>query len=312
MNRIGLFFILMLSVGAEAQVTLRVRPHAVVSPESDVHLSQLVDAQGLSAEALKHLNGIILSRAPSYGERQEMAGPALISALRPIVEMERARKMKVNTVIPKSVTIDTVKRDITEVMVKGELLQAWQPLCVDCKLDIEGMSLPKVDEVRDWTIKLKADLPRGSFSVPVDLVKTNGQVLPAWISGRLTVKRKVPVVNRLLNAGERIELKDIAWEFRDTSYSLDGIPTEEELTGKKVKQGVRASDVLWRGNLEKEKAIRRGDLVTVRSHERMWEVSINVVAQQDAYIGDTVNLKHPKNNTTLVGLVTGQGEVELR
>ena len=46
--------------------------------------------------------------------------------------------------------------------------------------------------------------------------------------------------------------------------------------------------------------------------EKNWEVSLSVVAQQDAYIGDIVNLKHPKTNTTLVGQVTGQGEVELR
>jgi hypothetical protein len=37
-----------------------------------------------------------------------------------------------------------------------------------------------------------------------------------------------------------------------------------------------------------------------------------VIAQQDAFVGDIINLKHPKTNTVLVGKVTGQGEVELR
>jgi flagella basal body P-ring formation protein FlgA len=44
----------------------------------------------------------------------------------------------------------------------------------------------------------------------------------------------------------------------------------------------------------------------------MWEVSMSVVAQQDAYVGDVVNLKHPRNGSSLVGKVTAQGEVDLR
>jgi flagella basal body P-ring formation protein FlgA len=308
----GLILIAVTAVTTQAQVSLRVRPYAVVSPDTEVRLSQLVDAQGLSPEGQKRLSEIVLSRAPAHGERQEIANAGLTAALRPVLEAERARSVKVQIVIPKSVTIDTIKREISAEMVTGELIQGWQPLCADCKLEIEGLSLPKVDGIKDWTMKMKAELPRGSFSVPVELIKMNGQALPAWISGRLSVKRKVPVAQRLLGAGERLEAKDIAWEYRDTSFSLDGIPDESELEGKKVKQSVRASDVLWRGNLEKEKAIRRGDLVTVRSADGMWEVSMSVVAQQDAYVGDVVNLKHPRNGSSLVGKVTAQGEVDLR
>lgn len=310
--RFALVLLTMMSASALAQTSLRVRPHIVVSPDSEVKLMQLLDAQGLSTEAQKQIGEIAVSRAPAYGERQEIANAAITSALRPVVETERKRGSKVHIVIPKSVTIDTIKREITRDMVEAELLQAWQPLCQDCKLEFEGMSLPKVDEIKDWSMRLKAELPRGSFSVPVELIKQDGQMLPAWISGRLSVKRKVPVVQRLFNPMERLESKDIAWEYRDTSFSLDGIPAEDELIGKRVKQGVRAGEIIWRGNLEKEKAIHRGDLVTVRSGEGMWEVSMSVVAQADAYIGDTVNLKHPKNNTNLVGTVTGQGEVDLR
>jgi flagella basal body P-ring formation protein FlgA len=305
----SLFF---LSAAAFAQVSLRVRPAIVVSPESEVKLAQLVDAHGLSMEAQKQIADIAISRAPAYGERQEIANAAITSALRPVVETERAHGFKVQIVIPKSVTIDTIKREISREMVESELLQAWQPLCQECKLEFEGMSLPKVDEIKDWSMRLKAELPRGSFSVPVELIKQDGQMLPAWITGRLSVKRKVPIVTRLLNPMERIEIKDIVWEYRDTSFSLDGIPTEEELAGKRVKQGVRAGEIVWRGNLDKEKAIHRGELVTVRSGEGTWEVTTNMIAQSDGFIGDSINLKHPKSNTVLVGLVTGQGEVDLK
>jgi len=298
---------------AAPEVLLRVRPHVVVSPQSEVKLAQLVEAEGLSPEASRRLQEISLSRAPEFGERQELESVTLTSILRPIVQMERQlRGGRVHLSIPKVVIVDTVKREITDQLVKDELLQAWQPLCEECRLEIEGLSLPLVQGVRDWTLKIKAELPRGSFSVPVSGVRQDSSPFQAWVSGRLLTKRKVPVANRIFQMNERVQPEDFEWQFRDTALAMDGIPEEDDIIGRQVKRAVRAGDVLWRSLLEKDKAIRRGDLVTVRSGESQWEVSINVVAQQDAYVGDTVNLKHPKNNTPLVGRVVGQGEVELR
>ncbi len=230
-----------------------------------------------------------------------------------MVALERERaKGRVNVVIPKSVVIDTLKREISADQVTTELLQAWQPLCADCKLQVEALSLPKISGVRDWTMKLSSDLPKGSFSIPVNLVKDNGSPAPAWISGRLLIKRRVPVAKRILNLGERVQESDVAFEYRDTSFSYDGIPQLEELNGRTLKQGLRAGDPIFRGMIEKEKAVRRGDLVTVKSGDGIWEVSMQAQALSDAYIGDVVNLKHPKTNVALSGQVTGKGEVELR
>lgn len=296
-----------------AEAMLRVRPHIVVSPNSDVKLSQLVDAQGLSTALQTTMDSISLSVAPAYGEKQELANANITSILRPLIQDERDRtKKSFHVVIPKVVVIDTVKRTMDPDMVRAELAQAWQPLCSGCQLEIEGLSLPKIDTVRDWTLRLKAELPRGSFSVPVDLVRENGSTSPAWISGRLVIKRKVPVAKKILNFNERVTEQDFNWEYRDTSFSIDGIPEADELAGKHLKQGLRADDILWRGMLEKEKAVRRGDMVQLKSSEGPWEVSMSVVAQQDAFVGDVINLKNPKTNNILMGQVVGQGQAELR
>lgn len=302
-----------LNLTAHAEVLLRVRPHVVVAPNSAVALARIVDAEGLSEEGKTQLEAVQLSVGPADGERQVLAEASISSAIRPVVAAERERTSgRVNVVIPKAVVIDTLKREIGAAQVIGELLQAWQPLCGECKLEIEALSLPKIAGIRDWTMKLKADLPKGSFSIPVDIIKENGSLTPAWISGRLLVKKKVPVAKRLLNMGERVQEGDYGFEFRDTSFVFDGAPTAEELSNKTIKQGVRAGDPIWRGMIEKEKAIRRGDLVTVKSGDAMWEISLQVQAQADAYVGDVVNMKHPRTNAALVGQVTGKGEVELR
>lgn len=304
--------ILALPAAAEEAV-IRVRPHVVVTPKSQVTLAQLVHMQGLSKTSLEKAAETAMTQAPAYGERQELAPAGLMEVLRPIVQAERRLSGRsVRLIMAKSVVVDTLKRDITAEAVTAELLQAWQPLCSDCKIEIEGLSLPAVQGVRDWNLRLRSELPRGSFSVPVDIVRLDQSPVKAWVSGRMIAKRKVPVARRSLAPNERVQTRDYSWEYRDTSYAADGVPQEDDLIGRKIRMGVRAGDVLWSANLEKEKAVHRGELVQVKSGEGLWEVSMTVVAQQDAVIGDVINLKNPKTNSVMMGQVTGQGQVELR
>lgn len=308
-----LALLILTAAAAHADVLVRVRPHVVVMPDSDVRLLQLIDAPALSKGSQDKLAKTLLSKAPAYGERQELTTASLMPLLRDVIESERSRgKERVHLVLPRRVIIDTLRRELNSDLVATELTQAWQPLCSDCQLSVEGLSLPRVEAVRDWSLKIKAELPRGSFSVPVDLIKENGALVPAWISGRLIAKRKVPVTKRMMNIGERIQPGDVAWEYRDTANAYDGIPTAEEMVGKKMRQALRAGEPVWRSLLEKEKAIRRGESIQVRSAEGPWEITLNVVAQQDAYIGDMVTLKNPRTNTSLMGEVVGFGEVEIR
>ncbi len=308
---IGLLILQVNAAGAEA--LLRVRPHVVVSPGSDVKLMQLVDAQGLSKESENILQTTPMTKAPAYGERQELAPASLMEALRPIVQAERARSgTSVHLLLPKNVVIDTMKRELDSEMIWTELKQVWQPLCSDCKLELEGLSLPAIQGVRDWSLRIKSELPRGSFSIPVSITREDTAIVNAWISGRLIAKRKVPVLKRSMAANERVQANDFIWEHKDVSFSTDGIPDAEDMIGRQVRQAMRAGDVLWANMVMKEKAIRRGEMVQVTSGAGGWEVSMMVVAQQDAVIGDIINLKNPKTNNILVGQVIGLGEVELR
>lgn len=295
------------------EALVRVRPHVVVSPGSEVKLMQLVDSQGLSADSESILRATSMTRAPAYGERQVLAQASLMEVLRPIVQKERARsKKQVRLLLPKKVTVDTLKRELNADLVWAELQQVWQPLCSDCKLELEGLSLPSIQGVRDWSLKLKAELPRGSFSVPVSIIREDTAPVNAWISGRLLVKRKVPTLKRAMSTNERVQEKDIAWEYRDTSFASDGIPEAADINGRQLRQAMRAGDPVFAGMLVQDKAVHRGEPVVVKSAEGAWEVSMVLVAQQDAVVGDTINLRNPKTNSNMVGHVTGLGEVELR
>lgn len=292
---------------------IRVRPHVVVVPGTKVNLGQLVDSEGVSATTVEQLTAIEISSAPSQGEHQEISNTALLGWLRPIVKAERQKSNStVHLIVPNKVLLDTQARQLMPETIRQELIQAWQPLCTECRIDIDNLSLPAVSGARDWTLKIRPELPKGSFAVAIEITKNSGDKMPAWVSGRLSVQRRVPVATRMISPDEVLKGQDIKWEFRDTSFAIDGIPSEEDLIGKRLKQGLRAGDSIWMGMLAREKAIRRGDPVHLRAVGDDWEVSLQVVAQQDSYLGDMVNFKHPKTNSPLVGRVVGQDEVELQ
>lgn len=307
------FIILVASFAAHAEEMVRVKSHIVVAPTSSVNLSQLLDLHGVSSEFKKSVQLISLTVAPEQGERLEISGSAVTSLLREVVAAEKVRTGdNVRILVPNQIVVDTVKRAIDEKMVRDELLLAWKPLCTDCELEIRNLSVPKVENIVDWTLKLKPELPKGSFSIPVEITREGAAPLQAWISGLSRVQKKVPVAKRLLSIGERISAQDIGLESVDVTYSIDGSPTLEDLIGRKLRRAVRAADPIWSSYIEREVALRRGDSVRVTSAEGIWEVSMNAVADKDAYVGDTIMLKNPRTNKTLTGVVAAQGEVELK
>lgn len=293
-----------------AASTISVRPKVNWTAKGDPRLSDLVDVQNLSPAAVAELEGV---RIPLLG-RSMIPSEDLRHHLRPVVQAERARTgQNVTLKLPDQVSLLAQNdRPFTPEEVIAVLKAAWQPLCEECELEFQKISLPAIAHVIDWSLKPSTDLPKGGFTVPVELIKESGPAASAWVTGRLVIKRKVPVAKRMLSMQEQVAASDYTWEYKDTTLSYDGIPTVAELSGRRLKRAIRAGDVIWLSNLERQKAIRAGQPVQVRSKAAGWEVSLTVVAQQDAHVGDVIQLKNPKSNSVLIGSVVGPGEVEIQ
>jgi len=304
---------LIFSNHARAEGDWRVRPQVSAVPGTKITVARVLDAQDLSPETQRQLAQTVLAEAGPEGAVTVINQAQITATLRPILAKERERsKRKVHLRLPQQLTILSEVRALSDEAVTADLLKAWQPICPDCHLEIENLSLPNVKEAVDWSLKVNSELPRGSFSLPLSVTRANKPMVSAWVMGRLVIKRKVPVVTRAIGMHERLQPQDIDWDYRDTSFSLDSAPTLSELKGKKVKQGMRVGDILWRALIEKEKAIHRGEQVQVRSGQSGWEVWLSVVAQQDAAVGDVIEFKNPKTNGTFLGEVVGPARVELR
>lgn len=177
-------------------------------------------------------------------------------------------------------------------------------------MEFEHLILP-AGQFENWKLGAKAEFPRGSFSIPVHVEK-EGQSTTLWIQGKLIVRKLVPVAKRTFYFGERVQTGDVEWMWRDVTMAQDGVPSNSDIVGRRIKTPIRVSDIIFAGNLEREKALRRGEVARVISGHGDWEVSVSAVAQQDAEVGDTVTLKNPRTNRDLTGVVVSKDEVEIR
>jgi flagella basal body P-ring formation protein FlgA len=300
------FTILMFPLMAFAKGEIIVREHSLIHHGSPVVLGDIVDMQGIDEKLKSNLIKVPLAAAPAVGETIEFSSAAISGLLRNSLNFADLPHVK----IPHRVVVERPSHKWNQANVEKELLQLWQPSCLDCRLLLDHLTLP-AGSFDNWKINAKADLPHGNFSVPLEVEK-DGQSATLWLQGQLIIKKFVPVTKREIFFGERIQAGDVDWAWRDVTMAQDGIPSSSEVVGRRVKTSLRVSDIVFSGSLEREKALRRGEVARVISGHGDWEVSINAIAQQDAEVGDTVTLKNPRTNRDLTGVVVSKDEVEIR
>lgn len=283
---------------AEAGSEIVIRSSALIQHGSPIVLGDLVESDQLPPDLLK----TPLAAAPQPGETVEFSSAAISGLLHKLTQS------KYRVRIPHRVVIERSTHKWERSVIERELVSFWQPLCVDCQLEIERLSLP-LGQFENWTMKPKREIPRGAFSVPVEATR-DGQSATVWLQGQLTIRKRVPIAKRAIFFGERIVSQDFAWELRDVTQAMDGVPSGEQINGRRLKSSLRIDDILFLGMLEHEKAILRGETARVISGQGDWEVSVSAIAQSDADIGDIVTLKSAKTNKDLVGKVIARGEVE--
>jgi flagella basal body P-ring formation protein FlgA len=190
-----------------------------------------------------------------------------------------------------------------------------QKFCADCSFDFEHFSLPKVkyDKISRWTIEKPKELIKGSFRLALKVQRHEEQRPQTYyVTGRLSSYKKLPIARRNLSRGARIMKDDVIFEKRPWNFARKDIPTEKELFGGKLKRMALSGGVIWLSNIEKEKAIERGQLVDLVVKKSDWEIRMKGVAQESGMVGDTVSVLNRKSKKVVMGKVIGTKEVAVQ
>lgn len=300
--------ILAAGLTAKAEPTIVVRPHTQMSQAKAIMLQDVAEFFDVDTKVSGILGSIRLADGVAVGERLEFSGTT-------ISELLRNHKLWVSNArptftIPSKVIVENVGDKISEARVRMELLNRWQNQC-NCRVEVSELMMPKTEPWvmgTEWSLRMPSEPARGSFTIAIEL-KKDGNSRTLWLRGRAAHYKVAPVAKRQINLGERIQPEDYMMTEREITFARDSVPEAADLIGRRARLSIAANSVLYSGQLEREKALRRGDQVKLALSETGWEVILMGIAEQDGFIGDSVKIRNVKSNQVVVATVVGRGEV---
>jgi flagella basal body P-ring formation protein FlgA len=253
---------------------------------------------------------VVLGSAPALGEQRVFTSKAIAQVVRTVPELKQ-----MNLVIPNQVVVENRGYELSEEAVSNDLTARFKSMCADCEVTLRSLQLPILPpelKNRPWAIESDTRLPKGNFTNKLLVTKADGQKGIFWLTGQVVIRKLVPVAARSLTFGQRIDEDDFRWEWRDVTLATDGIPEEKGLMGQKMRLPIAAGEIIFSGQIEREKAVHRGEVVQVSTGETQWQVTLDAVTEQDGYVGDTVNVRNRQTNKVLSAQVVGRGQVAIQ
>jgi flagella basal body P-ring formation protein FlgA len=302
--------------GAHAsEVVITVRPHNRVVGER-LTLGDIAEFTGLTSGETASLKRIALGNAPAYGEKRNYSNQALTEILRVHLKpLQNTSNRRVKLHIPDEVSVEGNGQTLTLATVIKGLQENLQRICDVCEYKIEDARLPAIPAFSPqatWSIRADYHKLKGPFNIAIEVISPLGDKSVYWLTGRLTVLKKVPVTTRLLNIQEHLEVSDIKWEKRDITFLPDSAAEEPELGGAQVRVAVGPQQILLKSHLLRKKALNRGETVTLTAGNSAWSMTIKGVAQDGGYLGDTVRVLNPDTKKIVTGTIVAQGTVEVK
>ncbi|MES2963562.1 MAG: flagellar basal body P-ring formation chaperone FlgA [Bdellovibrionota bacterium] len=284
---------------------------------TDVTLGDLVTSHGMSRTARERLSAIRLADAPKPGESRTFTDTGLADVFKPSLEtIEKETGEKFELRIPSHVSVSKKRLRLDAAAIEDALKKGLKGLCAECEFQISNLNTPTIGSVlgadTEWQIRFGADVPRGSFSLPVEVTQASGAKRTYWISGSINVLRPVPVAARAISIGEKIQAEDIVIQKKDVTYTNDTPISEAELGSSVAARQIAAGQIVWKASARRELAIKYGDTVKVTAGSEEWQIMIDGVAQNSGYVGDLIRVKIPRTQKTISGLLRSKGMVEVQ
>ena len=146
---------------------------------------------------------------------------------------------------------------------------------------------------------LTADTPRGRYISPV--------------TGRVTIKRSVPVLAHRLEGHNSIGAADLDWiQVSDERITDDIVTEQSQLIGRELRRDMGEGELIRSHDVVPPRLVRRGSLVTMRIKTPFIMITAQGKAEQDGSEGETVRVLNTQSNRVVEGTVSGTGVVEIR
>lgn len=274
-----------------------------ISNHENIKLGDLVTIKNGSEELLSLLDGVSVKQKETYSARE-------ISALIKF-ELENnssLQKLNPSFKIPSEVQLKISKVPVSKAEVERRVGNILKTRCADCEFKVQVQNTP-FPASGPWEIDYSALTLKGSFLI--SLRDTDAKSIK-WISGSVKIMKPIPVAARFLQANERVEAKDVKMELTDVTFAKDNSLQMSDITGQVLQRSLQPNAPIWSSDLKREAATKRGQTVRAVLGNEDFEISTQMQAEENGFVGDTIRLKSMENQKILSGVIIEKGVVKIQ
>ena len=312
---VTLFISMLTGFSAQASDSEIIRVRSAVAfagAGPEVTLGDIATFAGFRADEQARLSKLSITDSPTLGHDRVFARETLAQVLR--MQLQNA-ETKPRLILPERLVISRKTLEFNRETVMAELLKKFKQGCAECQFEITELNLPlisqKIDAAANWALKVRPELPHGTFSVALEISGVAATSSVFWVTGDVTIRKLVAVATRNIAMGEKFSSQDFTFAVNDITYLSDTTPDQAELERSIASRSVQADQVIGRSALRRESDVRYGQNVKVVTGSADWQLSTEGVAQQNASVGDDVKVKIATTQKLISGTLTEKGVVEV-
>jgi flagella basal body P-ring formation protein FlgA len=198
------------------------------------------------------------------------------------------KKVKENTSLPKGSEVD--------VSFDNHALQIDLPADRGADFTLNNFNFDPTS--KHFRADLVADGSGGAFSVPV--------------TGRITFKRRIPVLAHRLEGGTTIGAADLDWSVVPEDHvNMSVVVDTDQLVGRELRRDTDEGEILHTHDVVPPRLVTRGSLITMKIETPLMLVTAQGKAMQDGTRGDVIRILNTQSNRMLEGTVSGLGTVTI-
>lgn len=303
------FAFLMIASAAWARPEIEIPAQVEISQRPLLRLSDIARLSQGSANLLAFMDDVVLREdARDLVLSSNMNAQEILTKVRAIMKnRDDIRALNPSFKIPSQVKVSFSKEAISRDEVTRKISNHLNVTCPSCEYRVSVTKTP-VPTQKEWDLDFSQMSTKGGFLLPL----REGSDQIKWISGTIRVSQLTPVATRLILQGERVQSGDVRMVMTDVTYAKDSVVRAEDIQGQIAARSLAVGTPIWTSDLKREPAAKKGQIVKAMLGDETFEISVNMQAEDNGFIGDLIKVKNIETQKVMSGLVVEKGVVKLQ
>lgn len=130
------------------------------------------------------------------------------------------------------------------------------------------------------------------------------------VESDLVIGQRVVVLTQAIPARSPVTGVSVTIEERAVDVPRDAIRSLKGLSMLAANRLLHPGDILRKRDLTKAKLVKRGQKVAVQSSGKHFRIASELIALEDGYLGEQIDLRNPGSNRRVTAFVTGMGTAQ--